>query len=121
MNIGKTRNPIVSLLIYVVGAGILPLIPLIQLWIMIGELKAFTGDESVAQWKLFIPILNLIFLFSTLPTAMGKAFQKAGVQGKTPSGGFIYFLLPAFALAGDLNEVWEGARRSMPAGAGVPA
>jgi hypothetical protein len=87
---------------------------------MIGELKAFTGDDSVAQWKILIPILNIIFLFSTLPTAMGKAFQKAGVQGKAPSGGFIYFLVPAYALAGDLNAVWEAARRSAPAGA-VPA
>lgn len=120
MNIGKTRNPIVSLLIAFVVGGIIPLVPLIQIWIMLGELKKFLGDDSIAEWKILIPLLNIIFIFSTVPAAMNKALQKAGSQ-KQASGGIVYLLFTPYALAADLNEVWEGARRSMPAGAGVPA
>lgn len=115
MNIGKTRNPVVSLLIAAIGGSILPFIPIIQIWIMLGELKAYTGDESIAQWKIFIPILNIIFFWSTVPAAMAAAKQKAGVQ-KPAMGGFMYLILAPYALAADLNDVWDGAKRLPAAG-----
>ncbi len=105
--VGQTRNPVMVLLIGLICAPY----ALFSIFQMCGELSRYLGKD-VPWWQLFIPILNLIFLFSTLPKLVNEAKQKAGA--KPAMGGFIYFLLAPYALASDLNEVWNP--RGLPAG-----
>jgi hypothetical protein len=104
---GQTRNPVMVLLISLVCAPY----ALFSIWQMCNELGAYLG-KPIPWWQLFIPILNLIFVFSTLPKLVQEAKQKAGAQ-KPAMGGIVYFLVAPYALAADLNEVWNP--RGLPA------
>jgi hypothetical protein len=107
--VGQTRNPVMVLLISAI-CGLYAIISMIN---MINELKNYLGKD-VSWIQLFIPILNIIFLFSTLPKLVAEAKQKAG-SPKPAMGGIVYLLVGPYALAADLNDVWAG-RGSLPQG-----
>lgn len=104
---GQTRNPTTVLLISFICAPY----AIFAMFQMFGELGTYLG-KSIPWWQMFIPVLNLIFLFSTLPKLVAEAKQKAG--STTPvRGAALYFLVGPYALAADLNDVWNP--RGLPA------
>lgn len=99
---GQVRNPVMTLVISMVCC----LYGLWQMWSMLGELKAYTNDQEFKPWMMFIPLLGMYFLWVKVPEQVGKAKQMAGSRNP-PNGFILYFLIPYFALAKDLNEVWD--------------
>lgn len=107
-NRGKTRNPIMVLVLANVTCGIYGII---AAWQMLSELKDYTKDESFKPFYLFIPVLGMYFALIKVPEQVGKAKQMAGCR--TPQRGFFfYWFLWLYALAADLNEVWEPNKAS---------
>ncbi len=71
---------------------------------MLLELKNFTGDPDFNWWFIFIPCLNIYFMWVKVPEQVTKAKQMAGVQAPTRSiVAYIFFFL--YALAADLNDI----------------
>jgi hypothetical protein len=91
---------IVGSLVGMVG-GILGLVFLIK---MLLELKNFTGDPDFNWWFIFIPCLNIYFLWVKVPEQVTKAKQMAGVQAPTRSI-IAYIFVGLYALAADLNDI----------------
>lgn len=71
---------------------------------MSNELKAITQNPEFGWWKLFIPILNIIFMLSDVPNEVARAKQMMGVP-KPARGVIVYFFLFTYALAADLNDI----------------
>ena len=77
---------------------------LINIIKMVNELKAVTRNPGFAWWPIFIPIYGLYWVCIMLPQEVTKAKQMSGLQ--QPARGIaLYFLVPGFALAADLNEI----------------
>jgi len=110
--IGQTRNPVMVLLLSWVCAFYY----IYSMWTMLNELKAYLNKSEIQPWHLFIPILNILLLWINTPKWVTEAQQKAGVANPAASGIIMYILFTPFALAGDLNKVWN-PRGQLPAGA----
>ncbi len=100
---GQTRNPTTALLGTLFCCG---LYHLFGGYGMLNELKEYTKDESLQPWHLFIPILNLLMILK-LPDIVTRAKQMAGSRNQQSAGLVMYLFLFPFALAKDLNQVWD--------------
>ncbi len=80
---------------------------LFYMWTMLNELQQFTKDDDFKPWFIIIPFLNYYFLWVKVPEQVAKAKQMAGSRNPQPAGFFLYFLLAPYALAKDLNQVWD--------------
>ena len=109
--VGQTRNPVMVLLISFVCA----FYGLFQLWTMMNELKAYLNKDEIQAWHILIPYYNLYLLWIKVPKWIGEAKQKAGSANPQPAGFILYFLIPYYAMADDLNQVWN-PRGALPAG-----
>ena len=101
--VGQTRNPVMTLVLSFVCC----LYGLYQQWTMLNELQAYTRDDSFKPWYMFIPLLNLYFLLIKVPEQVTKAKQMAGSRNPQAAGIVLYFFISYYALAKDLNEVWN--------------
>jgi len=100
---GQERNPVMVLVL-----GMLCCIyGFIQAWSMLNELKEFTRDEDFKPFFMLIPFLNYYFLWIKVPEQVRKAKQMAGSRNPEPQSIVLYIFLFPFALAKDLNEVWN--------------
>jgi hypothetical protein len=107
--IGKTRNPIMVLVI----GSVCFVYAIIQIWGMLNELKAFRGKDDINPIFMFIPILNIL-LFWGLPAKVLEAKQMAGVPNPQVAHPILYLLLGSFFFPADLNEVWQAAGGGQP-------
>lgn len=96
---GQTRNPVTALLGSMFCCGI-------PFYGMLNDLKEYTKDESFQPWHMFIPILNLLLLLK-LPEIVTRAKQTAGSRNPQSESLVMYLFLAPFALAKDLNQVWD--------------
>jgi hypothetical protein len=71
---------------------------------MANELKAITQNPDFNWWYIFIPILSIIWMLSTVPNEVAKAKQMMGCQ-QPPRSVVVYFFFFAYALAADLNDI----------------
>jgi hypothetical protein len=100
---GETRNPVMVLVL-----GMLCCFYAIwQMWAMLNELQQYTRDDEFKPWYMFIPLLNYYFLWVKVPEQVTKAKQMAGSRNPQASGIVLYIFLAPYALAKDLNEVWD--------------
>ena len=65
----------------------------------------FTPGWAVGYW--FVPVLNIIILFTKLPGWVTEAKQRAGSRNPQSAGPIMYFLLAPYFLTKDMNEVWD--------------
>jgi len=100
---GQTRNPVTTLILSMVCCVYL----IIAMWGMLNELQQYTRDEEFKPWYMFIPLLNYYFLWIKVPEQVTKAKQMAGSRNPQASGIVMYIFLGPYALAKDLNEVWD--------------
>lgn len=100
---GEMRNPVTTLIIGFVCC----VYALYQQWTMLNELQAYTRDEEFKPWFMFIPLLNLYFLFIKVPEQVGRAKQMAGSRNPQPQSIVLYIFIGLYALSKDLNEVWD--------------
>jgi hypothetical protein len=100
---GQTRNPVTVLILSYVCCFYL----LFQMWTMLNELQAYTRDEEFKPWYMFIPLLNYYFLWIKVPEQVTRAKQMAGSRNPQAQGIVLYIFLGPYALAKDLNEVWD--------------
>jgi hypothetical protein len=107
--IGKTRNPIMVLVI----GSICFVYAIIQMWGMLNELKAFRGKDDINPIFLFVPILNII-LFWNLPAKVLEAKQMAGVPNPEVPHPILYLFLSTYFMPADLNQVWQAAGGGQP-------
>jgi hypothetical protein len=107
--IGKTRNPIMVLLV----GSICFIYAIIQFWGMLNELKAFRDKDDISPIMLFIPIMNIILIWG-LPAKVLEAKQMAGVPNPEVPHPILYLLLASYFMPKDLNEVWQAAGGGQP-------
>ena len=100
---GEMRNPVTTLIIGMVCC----VYALYQMWTMLNELQAYTRDEEFKPIFMFIPLLNLYFLYIKVPEQVAKAKQMAGSRNPQPQNIVLYIFLGMYALSKDLNEVWD--------------
>ena len=100
---GEIRNPTTALLGTLFCCG---MYHLFGGYGMLNELKAYTKDESLQTWHLFVPILNLLMILK-LPDLVTRAKQMAGSRNPQSQGLVMYLFLFPYALAKDLNQVWD--------------
>jgi hypothetical protein len=100
---GQTRNPVTVLLISFVCC----FYGVYQMWEMLNELQSYTNDQEFKPWYMFIPLLNYYFLWIKVPEQVTRAKQMAGSRNPQAQGIVLYIFLAPFALAKDLNEVWD--------------
>jgi hypothetical protein len=100
---GEIRNPVTVCVIGMVCF----LYALWQMWAMLNELQQATKDPEFKPWYLFIPFLNYYFLWVKVPEQVTRAKQMAGSRNQQAEGIVLYVFLPLYALAKDLNEVWD--------------
>ncbi len=105
---GQTRNPTVALLGTLFCCG---MYHLFGGYGMLNELKAYTRDEQLQTWHLFVPILNLLMILK-LPEIVTRAKQAAGSRNPQSASLVLYLFLFPFALAKDLNEIWDPSSSS---------
>jgi hypothetical protein len=101
---GMIRNPVMVLVLTSVTCGAYGIY---AMWTMLNELKNYTKTPDFNPIHIFIPILQLIFLFTKLPPEVKKAKQMAGSRNPEPQGIIFYLFFAPYALAKDLNEVWQ--------------
>ena len=73
---------------------------------MVGELQGVTGDTSYPKWAVFVPIYNLIILFTKVLPGMQQAKQRAGAP--PARSGVAYFFFWVYVMASDLNDLAAG-------------
>ena len=100
---GQTRNPVMTLVISMVCC----FYGIFQLWTMLNELQQYTKDENFKPFYMFIPLLGLYFMLIKVPEQVAKAKQMAGSRNPQPANIVMYIFLSYYALAKDLNEVWD--------------
>ena len=100
---GETRNPVTTLLIGFVCC----FYAIYQMWTMLNELQQYTQDQEFKPFFMFVPFLNYYFLWIKVPEQIAKAKQKAGSRNPQSAGIVMYIFLPVYALASDLNQVWD--------------
>ena len=101
---GTIRNPILVTLLTPVTCAIYWII---ALYSMMSELKAYLNKEEIVPWHMFVPVLNIIILFTKLPGWVTEAKQRAGSRNPQSAGPIMYFLLAPYFLTKDMNEVWD--------------
>lgn len=102
--IGQTRNAIMNLVI-----GMICFVYLLYLiFTQVGELKAFRQKDDLNPIMFFIPVLNLLQLWS-LPEKVLDAKHMAGIPNPSVPHPIMYLLLWPFFLTNDLNEIWQAA------------
>lgn len=100
---GEMRNPVMVLVLSMLCC----FYALFALWSMLSELQNYTNDEDFQPWHIFVPILGIYFLWVKVPEQINKAKQMAGSRNPQNAGIVLYIFIPYFALAKDLNEVWD--------------
>jgi hypothetical protein len=100
---GQMRNPVMVLVLSMVCC----LYGMFQLFTMIGELKAYTKDDSLPIWGLLVPGYGIYLLLIKVPELVGRAKKMAGSRKSEPMNIILYLFLSYYALAQDLNEVWD--------------
>jgi hypothetical protein len=77
----------------------------VYIWFQLAnELKSVTKNAAFNWWPILIPIYNIIYLFTMVPPEVAKAKQMVGAT-QPPRPPILYFFLPHFALASDLNDI----------------
>ena len=109
--IGQTRNPVMTLLLSMICAFYM----LYSLMAMLQELKNYLKKDEIAPWHVWIPYWNLYVLCVQTPKWVAEAKQRAGSQNAQASNFILYLFLSPYALASDLNDVWN-PRGQLPAG-----
>ena len=99
---GQTRNPVMTLVLSMVCC----FYGIFQLWTMLNELQQYTKDENFKPFYMFIPLLGLYFMLIKVPEQVAKAKQMAGSRNP-PASIVMYIFVSYYALAKDLNEVWD--------------
>lgn len=100
---GQTRNPVTVLLLSFVCC----FFGLYQSWMMLNELQQYTRDENFKPFYMFIPVLGIYFMLVKVPEQVARAKQMAGSRSQQPANIVLYLFLAQYALAKDLNEVWD--------------
>jgi hypothetical protein len=100
---GQTRNPVTVLVLSCVCF----VYALYQAWMMLNELQQYTRDEDFKPFYVFIPLLGAYFMWVKVPEQVTRAKQMAGSRNPQASSIALYILLSPFALAKDLNEIWD--------------
>jgi hypothetical protein len=100
---GQTRNPVTTLVLSLVCC----VYGLYQSWMMLNELQQYTRDEEFKPFYMFIPVLGIYFMLIKVPEQVARAKQMAGSRNPQAAGIVLYFFIPQFALAKDLNEIWD--------------
>jgi len=85
---------------------------------MAKELKAFTNNPAINPIWCWIPCLQIYYLVLQVPGQVAQGKQMAGVQKPTRAI-WMYFLLPAYSFALDMNDIATPAGQAPPA-AGIP-
>ena len=74
------------------------------LWLVWG----WFDEPGFSSWTVaFIPLLGLYFMLIKVPEQVAKAKQMAGSRNPQPASIVMYIFLSYYALAKDLNEVWD--------------
>ncbi len=107
--IGKTRNPVMVLVISMLCF----VYALIQLWGMLNELKAYRGKDDINPILFFLPIISLIQMWN-LPPKILEAKQMAGVPNAQVAHPVLYLFLSLYFLPNDLNEIWQASGGGRP-------
>jgi hypothetical protein len=107
---GQMRNPTTTLIISFVCC----FYGIYQLWTMLNELQQYTKDENFKPFYMFIPVLGLYFMLIKVPEQVTKAKQMAGSRNPQAAGLVMYLFLIYYALAKDLNEVWDPQGTATP-------
>jgi hypothetical protein len=68
------------------------------------ELRSAANSIAFPRWPVFIPVYNIIYWISMVPTEVKRAKQLRGLP-PTTSHIALYFLFPVFALQSDLNDL----------------
>jgi hypothetical protein len=102
--VGKTRNPVMVLLISMLCF----VYALIEGLAMLKELMAFRGKQDINLIFFLIPILNILEVWK-LPAKVLEAKQMAGVHNAQVAHPILYLFLGLYFLPADLNEVWQAA------------
>jgi hypothetical protein len=102
--VGKTRNPVMVLLISMLCF----VYALIEGLAMLKELMAFRGKTDINLIFLLLPILNILEIWK-LPAKVLEAKQMAGVHNAEVAHPVLYLFLGLYFLPADLNEVWQAA------------
>lgn len=106
---GTVRNPVMVL----VFSMLCFVYAMIQVWQMLGELKAFRQKEDLNPIFFFIPILNYIELWK-LPEKVLDAKRMAGIHNPQVVHPVSYLFLAIYFLPTDLNEIWQAAGGARP-------
>jgi hypothetical protein len=101
---GETRNPVMVVVLSMVTCC---LYGIYAMWVMLNELQQYTRDQEFKPWYMFIPLLNYYFMWVKVPEQINKAKQMAGSRNPQASSIVLYIFLAPYALAKDLNEVWD--------------
>lgn len=102
--IGKTRNPIVVVLLSMICF----IYAIIAFFGMLGELKAFRKKDDINVILFLIPILNIIETLK-LSEKVSDAKKMAGCANPEAASPVLYLLLGIYFLPVDLNEIWAAA------------
>ena len=78
-----------------------------SIYTMLTELKEVTKDPEFNWWYVLIPYFGLYFMWIKVPEQVTKAKQMAGSRNPQAAGLVMYLFLSYYALAKDLNEVWD--------------
>jgi hypothetical protein len=73
---------------------------------MLIDLKGFTRDPDFHWWFVLIPGYNSYWILTVVRDQVRKARAAAGLSPELRSG-VLYFVLPAWALAVDIDELSE--------------
>jgi hypothetical protein len=103
--IGKTRNPVMVVVLTYVTCGIYGLIAILA---MIGELKAFRQKDDLNPIMFLLPVISLLEMIK-LPAKILDAKRMAGVPNAQEPNVILYLLLGIYMLPADLNEIWQVA------------
>jgi hypothetical protein len=115
--IGKTRNPVMVVVLTYVTCGLYGIIALLS---MLGELKAFRQKDDINPILFLLPIISLLELIK-LPAKVLEAKRMAGVPNAQEPNVILYVLLGIYFIPADLNEVWQAASARQGMGALPPA
>jgi hypothetical protein len=115
--IGKTRNPVMVVVLTYVTCGIYGIIALFS---MLGELKAFRQKDDINPILFLLPIISLLEVIK-LPAKVLEAKRMAGVPNAQEPNVILYIFFSFYFLPVDLNEVWQAASARQGMGALPPA
>jgi hypothetical protein len=71
---------------------------------MVGEIKSVTNNQKIVWWHVLIPVYGVYWTVLLLPQEVANAKRTVGAAEPTRSP-VLYFFLPLFALASDINDI----------------